>query len=144
MQVEVAVGYSTNSDILKTAQKYLNTALTLVNTTSINNSDSEVFKVQKRVAPNSNSENQLHFYSTKKKRTCRKRLSKPNDLELTSCQDELEKIEISVCAHCLLNNDEEEGTSIDWIKCDTCDKWFHQSCMGVDSATDSFECEFCV
>jgi len=112
----------------------------LINATCI---DNVAFKANKKVAPNSNSENQLRFYSTKKKRTCSKRLSKPTDMELTTCQDELDKVEISVCAHCLLDTDEQQGTPIDWIKYDNCDKWFHQSCVHVVSANDSFECNFC-
>jgi len=139
-KIEVAVSCSTDREILKVAQKHLSTALTLINATGIGN---EAYKTNKRVAPNSNSENQLRFHSTKKKRTCRKRLAKPTDMELTTCQDELDKVEISVCAYCLLDSDDEQGTSIDWIKCDTCDKWFHQSCAGVLSATDSYECKFC-
>jgi len=45
-------------------KKHLNTDLTLINATCIDNT---TFKANKRVAPNSNSENQLRFYSTKKK-----------------------------------------------------------------------------
>jgi len=50
-KLEVAVSCSTNSEILKAVQKHLNTALTLINATCIDNA---AFKANKRVAPNSN------------------------------------------------------------------------------------------
>ena len=114
--------------------------MTLINAASI---DTDAFKTHKRVAPNSNSENQLRFHSTKKKRTCKRRLSKPTDMELTNCQEEFDKVEISVCAQYLLDSDDEDQASVDWIKWDNCNKWFHLSYAGVILATGNFECKFC-
>ena len=140
-KIEVALGGTTNLDIIKATHKHLNAALTIINARHITN---DTFTARKRSAPNSNSEQQVRFHSTKKKREQKARVSKPSEEELVSCQGDLEKVEIKVCGLCLFETDNQDGDDVDWIQCDTCSMWFHLSCVEVHITTEKFYCKFCL
>ena len=139
--IEVALGSTTNMEAVKAAKKHLNVALTIINAKC---TDNETLVVHKRAAPNSNSVQQIRFHPTKKKCTQKARISKPSEEELVSCRDELKKVDIKVCGLCLLETDNQHGHVVNWIQCDSCDIWFHQSCTKVNTVTDSYNCNFCV
>ena len=140
-KIEVALGGATNLDIVRATHKHLNAALTIINAKHITN---DTLIARKRSAPNSNSEQQIRFHSTKKKREQKARISKPSEAELVSCQDDLEKVEIKVCGFCLFEADNQDGDDVDWIQCDTCSMWFHQSCVEANITTEKFYCKFCL
>lgn len=93
-KIEVALSGATNLDIVRATQKHLSAALMIINAKHIT---SDTLLARKRSAPNSNSEQQIRFHSTKKKREQKATVSKPSEEKLVSCQDDLEKVEIKVC-----------------------------------------------
>ena len=44
----------------------------------------------------------------------------------------------------LFETENQDGDDVDWIQCDTCSMWFHQSCVEVDLTTEKFYCKFCL
>ena len=140
-KIEIALGSAANVDIIRAAQKHLNAALTIINAKHVT---TNALIARKRPAPNSNSEQQVRFHCTKKKREQKARVSKPSKEELVNCQDELQNVEIKVCGLCLFESDHQHGDNVNWIECDTCGMWFHQSCVGVNTATENFHCKFCL
>ena len=140
-KIEVALGAAKNLDILKATHKHLNAALATINARHITDN---TFTARKRSAPNSNSEQQVRFHSTKKKREQKARVSKPSEEELVSCKGNLENVEIKACGLCLFETDNQDGNDVDWIQCDTCSMWFHLSCVEIHTTTEKFYCKFCL
>ena len=69
-------------DAVKSAEKHLKAALTIINATQTN----ETLNTHKRVAPNAHSQQQIRFHSTKKNHKQKEReCLKPNEEELFSC-----------------------------------------------------------
>ncbi|XP_041843701.1 uncharacterized protein LOC121641551 [Melanotaenia boesemani] len=46
-----------------------------------------------------------------------------------------------LCFYC---GTKEHETDIDWIQCDICLRWFHQTCVGSPSPQETFVCPACV
>ena len=68
-------------------------------------------------------------------------MSKPNEEELLSCRNELLKAEITVCGLCLKENDAQNDQTLEWVQCNHCNMWFHQTCVKV--TTEDFCCKYC-
>ena len=128
-------------DAVKSAEKHLKAALTILNATQT----TETLNTRKRVASNAHSQKQIRFHSTKKKRKQRESVSKPSEEKLSSCRKELHQTEITVCGICLKQNVAQSDQTLQWIQCDKCNMWFHQSCSKVNMHTtvDDFCCKYC-
>ena len=54
---------------------------------------------------------------------------------------------MAICAICMKPNDHTIGMTIDWLECDHCGTWFHQTCVKLphdfDIDRDRFICKFC-
>ena len=73
---------------------------------SNNRQNESSFPTLKRPAPNSNTETQICFKSTKKQRTSlMKSLSKPDKGDVEKCTEEMDEVHVVVCGICLLNED---------------------------------------
>ena len=140
-KIEVALSNCTTLDAVRAGETHLKNALKILE--SIDRANTMKLDTRKRIAPNSNNQQQPRFCSTRQKRACTVSLSKPNDEEIVECRDILQQIEIQVCGKCLQTNDEEHGDTIAWIQCSYCSMWFHCLCIDVDP-NDNFCCEFCV
>ena len=130
-------------DAVKSAEKHLKAALTIINATQTN----ETLNTHKRVAPNAHSQQQIRFHSTKKKRKQKERVSKLSEEELFSCRNELHRTEITVCGLWLKENDTQNGQTLQWIQCDNCNMWFHQSCAEASmqqTIAEDFCCKYCM
>ena len=140
-KTEIALRRTTSMDAVKSAEKHLKAALTILNATQ----STETLNTRKRVASNAHSQKQIRFHSTKKKRKQRECVSKPSDEKLSSCRKELHQTEITVCGICLKQNDTQSDQTLQWIQCDKCNMWFHQSCSKVNMRTtaDDFCCKYC-
>ena len=143
-KIEIALMRTTSIDAVKTAEKHLKAALAILNATEV----SESLNAHKRVAPNTHIQQQIRFHSTKKKRQHKQKLSKPNEEELLSCHDELYRTEITVCGICLKEHDAESGQTLQWIQCDNCNIWLHQTCAEVSIPTTTlasdYYCKYCI
>ena len=118
---EVALSNCTTLDAVKAGETHLKNALKILE--SIDRANAMKLDTCKRIAPNSNSQQQPCFCSTRQKRTCTVSLSKPNEEEIVECRDILQQIEIQVCEKCLQTNDEEHGDNNEWIQCSYCSMW---------------------
>ena len=110
---------------------------------SINEPDTMKLKPCKRIAPNSNSEQQPRFYSTRQKRDRTASLSMPNEEEIVEYRDKLKQVEIQVCGKCMQINDKQPRGIIKWIQCDHCSMRFHCSCVNANQ-NDTFLRQICV
>ena len=144
--LECEIAKCTAIQALHAGEKHLNAALVAIKSLDKLHSAVEI-PVRKRPAPNQNMEKQLRFNSTKKKRQKKPRLAKPSLQELENCIDELDDTEVAICAICMKPNDHTIGMTIDWLECDHCGTWFHQTCVklphGFDIDRDRFICKFC-
>jgi len=140
--IEAALSTATSAEAVKSVQKHLDAALAILKGTPSQMIES--FTTRKRVAPNTNSQPQARFHSTKKKRTKKEGVSKPSDEQLNQCLDDLKKAEITVCGICLKENDTQSSQTQQWIQCDKCDMWYHQSCAQVNTQDSDFCCRHCI
>jgi len=141
-KIKVTLNTVSCIEAVNSAQKHLDAVLAILKATP--SQKTTTFNVRKRVAPNSNSQQQVRFHSTKKKRRTQKEgISKPSDDQLTKCLIELKHTQIRVCGLCLKENDTQSSQIQQWVQCDNCDIWYHQSCVKTD-LNDSFCCKYCV
>ena len=64
---------------------------------------------------------------------------------MAKCIEDFEEIDIEACGICLSENDQQFGCNIDWIQCQFCDMWFHQSCIDChDFDFDNFTFYYCI
>ena len=47
------------------------------------------------------------------------------------------------CATCKTPYQDYTDQVEQWIGCDTCDSWFHFTCLGIDTPPESFQCDEC-
>ena len=109
-KIEIAITNCLTVDAIKAGETHLKNALKVLE--SINEIDVMKLKACKRIAPNSNSEQQPCFYSTHQKRARTVSLSKPNEEEIVECRDKLQQVEIQVCGKCMQINDKQPGDII--------------------------------
>jgi hypothetical protein len=97
--------------------------------------------IRKRPAPNENSERQLRFCSTKKKRSKSVSLSKPTPQQQRIAEQNLQSTDICVCSICFKVDDNGVDEVVKWTQCSQCSLWYHCICVGVE--TDNFICMIC-
>ena len=98
--------------------------------------------VRRRPAPNENSERQLRFCTTKKKRSkSAASLSKPTLEERRIAEENLQSTDVCVCSICFKVDDSGADEIVKWTQCSQCSLWYHCICVGVE--TDSFTCMIC-
>jgi hypothetical protein len=140
-KMELALRDCTNIEAIRSGKKHLDAGLTLV--TSLQHHDIAALPVKKKPAANAQSKTQVRFFSTKKKRKVKPRLAKPKREELTKCIEDFEDLEVDVCAVCFRENDKKISGDVDWVQCQICDMWYHQSCVGTNVDLDYFTCPYC-
>ena len=109
-KIEIAITNCLTVDAIKAGETHLKNALKVLE--SINEIDVMKLKAWKRIAPNSNSEQQPRFYYTHQKRARTVSPSKPNEEEIVECRDKLQQVEIQVCGKCMRINDKQPGDII--------------------------------
>ena len=145
-QIEFALNKCDNKDAISTGIKHLNAALIVIKGIANTPHCQEQYPVQNTYAPNSNSKQQLRFKSTKRKseRQQNSTLSKPNQDEIKSYIHDLDEVDIQVCGFCLKRDDRRSCEVVEWIQCDSCQVWFHSSCVFFDCESEtSFLCNIC-
>lgn len=122
-------------DALNTARTHVQAAITMLK--ALPNVQKRL-PVKRKIAPNSNNEKQLQFFSTKKKRlSVTNRISKPSHAQANEQRTKLSEVEPKFCGVCLKESDSRSSTTIYWIQCSTCNMWIHKSCSAITSSLDS-------
>ena len=113
---------------LKTASKHITSAVIALK--SIRDPCVRTILPMKRIiAPNTNSEKQRRFFSTKKKgKGTRLKITKPSRQEINQSRMNLMKQAITHCGICYKENDESTEEYVNWIQCLSCDIWVHEKC----------------
>ena len=95
--------------------------------------------------PNASNKKQLRFFSTKHKRSSTGRIKKPSVEEQESASYSLKATEVTVCAICWKEEDDEHTSQdIEWISCSKCELWIHKACLNPDQLEcDEYICERC-
>ena len=102
-KIEVALLDCINTEAVVAGMKHLNATLTVIKAMESNSRQNESsFPTLKRPAPNSNTETQIHFKSTKKQCTSlTKSLSKPDRSDVEKCIEEMDEVDVVVCGICV-------------------------------------------
>lgn len=96
-------------------------------------------------SPNAHHQKQLSFHSTRQKKTTSARWRKPTPSETSKSLTQLNSTEVKVCGICWKEDDNEEGSEVDWIACSKCNIWIHNSCSITDSWQDNeYICNHCM
>ncbi len=120
---------SDRDDLIQTTSKHVQARIAVFKTLSNCNEISLVPK--RKIAPNENNENQMHFYSTKRNRKiARSIISKPSVSESTGVKQTLVETEPIFCGKCMMENG--GNSTIQWLNCDTYSVWLHLSCTGAN------------
>ena len=89
--------------------------------------------------------NNYVFFSTKRKRSSASRIKKPSVEEQESASHSLKTTEVTVCAICWKEEDDEHNSQeIEWISCSKCKLWMHKACLDPNELEcDEYECKRC-
>ena len=100
--------------------------------------------VRKRPA-NALPDKQFRYESNKKKKPLSVGLCKPSHEEVQKSKQQLNEVDVKVCAICFKEDDNHCGNDIDWVQCFTCASWFHVSCSEMSQVVDlnEFICSVC-
>ena len=115
-------GICTSISTLSNVVKHLKAAEATLNLKAGCINDDHLLLPKKRIAPNTNLEQQPRFYSTKKKRKTDegKKLSKPSKEDSDEIKLMFDKVNATVCAKCFKENEDQHSIvdmNITWIQC---------------------------
>ena len=142
LELQSLLSRCTSTDIVNTVSSHLTSAISLLKATQTRE-ETDVFPVRKRPAPNANSDKQLRFRSTKKKRDKGSRWAKPDEEEMSLGKRRLEQTDVEVCGVCFKQNDPSNSEVIEWIQCGGCNLWVHSLCADYDTEDREFLCGNC-
>lgn len=147
-EIQLLVESCSNTGAIESVCTHFNSAICVVKAVQKTHHDVEptvdAFVSRKRPAPNSNSEVQLRFHSTKQKKpTKRTRLAKPTIDDEERVKQNLDNIAIQVCGVCLREDNAGEDNAVDWIECVQCHLWVHTACASLSADTLDFLCVNC-
>ena len=147
-QLDSLANDTTECDTLKAGIAHLTSAVGIMKSmkqAECRNSDKLTPAVS--IAPNTNSECQPRFQSTK---NCRKRrhsfgLTKPTVIQMEECKRTCSEQPVKVCAACFQEEDKDKSDEIHWIQCFNCLVWVHSTCIDIvpPQTIDSFVCHYC-
>ena len=143
-QLQVTISTSNNSEALRTAIKHIQSAITVIKAMPQQETITHKLPVKRSYAPNSNHEQQLTFFSTKKKRlSLSQAISKPSMNQLQKQKSKLKSEEPKFCGVCMKENDASNSNVIDWIQCSLCGLWIHELCTTISEEPLNYTCHFC-
>ena len=140
----------TSIDAIANSMPHIRTAISVMKSVQANSHSPKLSTVPcKRVAPNSNNEKQLRFYSTAKRRKVSSRWAKPTGAEVEKCQEDLMNIEAKVCGICYKEDDLNTCLQeVDWIQCENCNLWVHLHCVSAtmlsSESSSGYQCKYCM
>ena len=79
-----------------------------------NHSDITIKEVRK-IVPNKNNDQQLRYYSTKKKRESIRQMGKPTLGEFRASAQNLDKVDVLLCGYCHKEDDESISEKVMWV-----------------------------
>ena len=130
---------------LSTAQTHLQAAITMIK--AIPKHNNTALTMKRKIAPNSNHEKQLQFFSTKKPRlsSTTKSIAKPSPEQIKEQRNKLHSLEPTICGVCLKEN-VNNYVIIDWVQCSLCTMWIHMSCTPYQKhqIPEDYICQFCI
>ena len=133
-----------NTDALRTANKHINSAKTVMNGIEKISSEFE-FEASEMFPSYKKFETQSRFYSTVKRSANNKRpkLSKPDAAECKAAKRRLDRVTPKVCSVCFQEDDKEfDQANVAWAQCEKCLSWIHRSCEPQVEVTNT--CSICV
>ena len=92
------------------------------------------FNKKKIISSTQKIETVRRFFSTKRKRSKKNKLSlkKPSDINKESLTTELSKNYVFVCAVCFREDDDSDTTDVNWFECLKCKCWVHVACFSKE------------
>ena len=133
-----------HTDALKACKQHLTSAITVMR--AIENTDYKpaVLPQKRQYPPNKNSEKQLRFFSTKKRKMASTHLSKPSYSESQKCKSLLLGLDTTFCGICLQEDDHSKEDLVEWVQCNNCQMWLHMTCAKCENTMlDEYKCNFC-
>ena len=130
-ELQLLVESCSNRDTITSAISHLSSAICLLKADkTCQSSITQMLPVQ-RPAPNSNSEKQIRYQSTKKRKVVYSRWVKPSFEEEQRAKENMSrKVSIQVCGVCFNedNDDNDQEDIVDLIECQVCTLWVHLAC----------------
>ena len=135
-----------NQDTLKAVNTHISAAVSVLKV--MQSYKKRTLQVKNKYPPNKNSEKQIRFFSTKKKRQATSlSLTKPSLEEVKAGKEKLQAIHPHFCGICLKEEDRNtRNEQILWIQCSECSMWAHVACTNInlDSLPNKYTCEYCL
>jgi len=132
-------------DTINTIQAHLNSALTVLKSLESYNTPQKQSLIPTSKPPaNANHQKQPRFYSTKNKKKPAVQWSKPSLQEQQETLEQLDSIDVKVCAVCWKQDDDGCESEVGWVECSKCKIWIHKACTGNEvDEVESFYCSQC-
>ena len=92
----------------------------------------QMFKQKSNPPPNSCNKKQPRFFSTRRKTKTNTGIKKPSDEEKQTTSKKLQSIDITLCAICWKEEDDNDSDEVLWIACSKCQLWMHKLCVKSD------------
>ena len=144
-ELQLLVNCCTNREIINTVCSHLKSAITVVKAANTKETPvASTLVIRKRPAPNSNSEKQFRFHSTKKKRCKGSRWAKPTIEEQNIVREKMENTQVEVCGICMKQDDNRDGVEVEWIECTKCKLWVHAACISDSYDKNDYLCWNCL
>ena len=131
MQLKTQAENCVSQEQLNVVRKYLESAVSSMqayNNYHISQANA-MFDQTSNPPPNACNKKQLRFFSTKRKRNCTGRITKPSAEEQESACHSLKVTEVTVCAICWKEDDDRTS---EWVSCSKCNLWSHIACLKPD------------
>ena len=132
------MNHCSSREIINTVCSHLTSAITVVMAASTMEAPvASSIVVRKQPAPNSNSEKQFQFHSTRKKRCKGSQWPKPTIEEQNIIRKKMENTLVDICGVYMKQDDIYDGIEVEWIECGKCKLWVHTACIDADSYDNS-------
>ena len=140
-----------STDALKTSSKHVTSALMAMKSIQSSSGKQPTLPTKRKYPPNKNSDKQLRFFSTKRRRIgVSQRISKPSQQEVQESRLYLLNQNTTCCAICLQVDDKSTSNFVNWVQCTSCEIWLHVACATgedlsgeADQPLHDYICEFC-
>ena len=144
MNLNTLVQTCQHVNALKAFTQHLSSAITVIKAIENNsNSRSHTLPQKRCFPPNKNADEQLRFFSTKKRKVASTHLSKPSYTGSQQCKSHLLSIDTTFWGVCLQDDNCSKDELVDWVQCTTCKMWIHLVCAHCENSLDTTICSVC-
>ena len=151
-EIQLITRESDNEEVVKAGLEHLKNAVSIMKALQKKDTtSSDSLAPARYIAPNANSEVQMRFHSTKRKRQASTTpgLKKPTLQQMDTCVNEMSNqvdSVVKVCGICFMEDDNTiSSQEVLWIQCSYCSLWLHTACDSTQNFSQpDFKCALCV